>query len=504
MPRRSGLFIIPLALWLWTATARADDGRYLDNQDGTVTDTKQGLMWQKGDDGVERSWKEAVDYCASLDLAGHKDWALPKSYQLEALIDTSHSPTIDPVFSLKPSYYWTDTGSTSSDNTAKYVNFFYGNSYTYNKDNPYYSLCVRQAETPVGGKLAAVFAGMPAKGKALTIHFTPTITGGKTPYFCDWEFGDGGESSANDPTHTFAKEGNYQVVLTVSDNAGAVVAATQNLTLPLPEISGAAPASPEAKAGQEGGASPSASGQTEAPASSPSVPAAGGPQGFLDVLASGQGEPVKDGALGHGLLAYAFANAIAGNDGDQKPISRASDLQANLGQAIATLSHGQQTPEITRDGDDFPVCSAKGSTYVLTIGISHDLAGTALSAPEQDAELIRKSLEKTCPRIQTMILKGEHANRRDVVAALQQVGTMAKAEDSLVLYIGAAGGRDGGRLNWYVNDSSKEMPWFTGIQHDDLLAMLKTLTVRDVVVLEEKNKADQADKDSSPAPSTTN
>ncbi len=51
--------------------------RFLDNGDGTVTDTMRKIMWQKGDNGKEVTFKEAQKYCKSLRLAGYVDWRLP-------------------------------------------------------------------------------------------------------------------------------------------------------------------------------------------------------------------------------------------------------------------------------------------------------------------------------------------------------------------------------------------------------------------------------------------
>ena len=33
---------------------------FVDNLDGTVTDTETGLMWQQADDGTQRNWEDAV------------------------------------------------------------------------------------------------------------------------------------------------------------------------------------------------------------------------------------------------------------------------------------------------------------------------------------------------------------------------------------------------------------------------------------------------------------
>jgi hypothetical protein len=51
--------------------------RFVDNGDGTVTDMRRNLMWQKGDNGKEVSFEEAENYCKSLRLGGYTDWRLP-------------------------------------------------------------------------------------------------------------------------------------------------------------------------------------------------------------------------------------------------------------------------------------------------------------------------------------------------------------------------------------------------------------------------------------------
>ena len=50
-----------------------------------------------------------------------------------------------------------------------------------------------------------------------TVTFTNS-TSNATSYV--WEFGDGGVSSEEDPVHTYAMDGNYEVTLTASDDAG--------------------------------------------------------------------------------------------------------------------------------------------------------------------------------------------------------------------------------------------------------------------------------------------
>jgi hypothetical protein len=83
---------------------------YVDNGDGTVTDTRTGLTWEKhADDGsihdkdTQYAWVDAFPKIASLNggggFAGHTDWRLPNANELHSLVDYGRfSPSVDPVF----------------------------------------------------------------------------------------------------------------------------------------------------------------------------------------------------------------------------------------------------------------------------------------------------------------------------------------------------------------------------------------------------------------------
>ncbi len=84
---------------------------FVDNGDGTITDSKNGLMWQKGDVGP-MNWKQAVEACENLQLGGHSDWRLPDQNELKglfkALSDDEHVwDRRFPPFEWSSDRYWT-------------------------------------------------------------------------------------------------------------------------------------------------------------------------------------------------------------------------------------------------------------------------------------------------------------------------------------------------------------------------------------------------------------
>jgi Protein of unknown function (DUF1566) len=112
-----------------TSYASGDDGdihaggplSYTDNGDGTVTDNRTGLTWEKKtDDNVATHyiWSGALDYVAALNamnFAGHNDWRLPNIKELLSIVDYGRSnPAIDPIFGptaggSNRAAYWSST-----------------------------------------------------------------------------------------------------------------------------------------------------------------------------------------------------------------------------------------------------------------------------------------------------------------------------------------------------------------------------------------------------------
>ena len=62
------------------------DGRFVAYDDGTVVDTKSGLMWAAIDNGKDIDWHEAKNFCESYTGAGYGDWRLPTRKELADLV----------------------------------------------------------------------------------------------------------------------------------------------------------------------------------------------------------------------------------------------------------------------------------------------------------------------------------------------------------------------------------------------------------------------------------
>ena len=61
--------------------------RFVDHGDGTVTDTKTGLMWAAKDNESPINWKDARSYCQNYNGGGHSDWRMPTLDELASLYD---------------------------------------------------------------------------------------------------------------------------------------------------------------------------------------------------------------------------------------------------------------------------------------------------------------------------------------------------------------------------------------------------------------------------------
>jgi hypothetical protein len=128
--------------------------RFIDNGDGTVSDTIASLQWQKEDDGIERDYEDARRYAEELRLAGYDDWRLPRKEELAGLAQLDYG-ILKRVFpNTKADGYWAETNreelawAQNPDDIAYTVEFDpasanYGADITYPRAYGYYVRAVR-------------------------------------------------------------------------------------------------------------------------------------------------------------------------------------------------------------------------------------------------------------------------------------------------------------------------------------------------------------------------
>ncbi|WP_189403005.1 Lcl C-terminal domain-containing protein [Arenicella chitinivorans] len=78
----------------------------------TVLDLSTNFIWQRQRSAAEMTWKEAVDYCASLQIGALTRWQLPTIEEFITLFRFGASPMIDTsVFTSGAVDYWTTSFS---------------------------------------------------------------------------------------------------------------------------------------------------------------------------------------------------------------------------------------------------------------------------------------------------------------------------------------------------------------------------------------------------------
>ncbi len=101
---------------------------FTDNNDGTITDSSNGLMWSKTDNGAGLNWEEALSWVYQKNqenYLGFNDWRLPNAKELQSIVDytrslqTTNSAAIDPLFEVSTiidergdtnyPFYWAST-----------------------------------------------------------------------------------------------------------------------------------------------------------------------------------------------------------------------------------------------------------------------------------------------------------------------------------------------------------------------------------------------------------
>jgi hypothetical protein len=105
---------------------------YVNNGNGTVTDTSTGLIWQRDTPDNPMTWAQALSYCETSTLAGYTDWRLPTRKELRSLVDYSrYYPAINTTYfpDTVSSVYWSSTTDASTTDGAWGVYFGSGSDY---------------------------------------------------------------------------------------------------------------------------------------------------------------------------------------------------------------------------------------------------------------------------------------------------------------------------------------------------------------------------------------
>jgi len=171
-------FLKEYAFALRAVRGGQSENHYIDNGDGTVTDTATGLMWQQEMvDG--KTWQEALDYVKVLGLAGYNDWRLPIIDELQTLSDYHrYNPAIDTTTfpaTLSLHYYWSSTTSAISsypNDNAWCVHFTDGHIYYLYKAYAYSVRAVRGGQSQ---SLGSVIIQTPAQAARWPIGTTQKI-----------------------------------------------------------------------------------------------------------------------------------------------------------------------------------------------------------------------------------------------------------------------------------------------------------------------------------------
>ena len=98
----------------------------VDNADGTVTDRRTGLTWQKLGPAKALTWEEALKYCDALKPSGHGPWRLPNIKELRSLSDDAKiRPSLDRKFfpEAKVANCWSSTTQSNRPGRAWLVEF---------------------------------------------------------------------------------------------------------------------------------------------------------------------------------------------------------------------------------------------------------------------------------------------------------------------------------------------------------------------------------------------
>lgn len=154
-----------------------------------VLDTDTNLVWQDNSEAktVKKNWKEAVEYCENLNLAGFDDWKLPDSDELESVVDKSKYPTIKKGFQniytgIFLDKYWSISSHFSYPYNAWGLDFNSGSGNWGFKSSSNLVRCVRDAKNLDTLNFSSFLNSLKANtitDKGITLVSTPQVSKSK-------------------------------------------------------------------------------------------------------------------------------------------------------------------------------------------------------------------------------------------------------------------------------------------------------------------------------------
>lgn len=105
---------------------------FVDNGNGTITDSATGLMWMQNDNGTGILWEDALSYAENFNFTGYSDWRLPDIKELQSIIDYSRSPSTTNSAAINPLFNCTQI--TNEAGEADYP--YYMSSTTFSSQTP--------------------------------------------------------------------------------------------------------------------------------------------------------------------------------------------------------------------------------------------------------------------------------------------------------------------------------------------------------------------------------
>ncbi|MBF0451464.1 MAG: DUF1566 domain-containing protein [Candidatus Magnetomorum sp.] len=187
-----------------------DPERFVDNNDGTITDTVTGFMWQK-ETIKGKNWTTALNDCQYLELAGYTDWRLPGREVLRSIVDYARfAPALDVRFFSQSTAaaYWSSTTDQQKMSQAWCLHFQYGNDLSRQKDQLYAIRAVRGGQNFQAGHLKI---SAPSPGNRLNAGMKTAI---------QWDSADI-EGLVDIQLSKFGGiEGSFETILSGTDNDG--------------------------------------------------------------------------------------------------------------------------------------------------------------------------------------------------------------------------------------------------------------------------------------------